>query len=306
MRITLSLVVGPLCAFFAYFDAPQVRSDETTIFNYRPENCGFAAPPGIVKARDGTILTLRAGASGKYSGVLCRFSPPANAGDPWKVERIHMFDSEREGILPIAPLSMDTTGNFYGHLSDHTVQSKVKSRLYVLTPTPNAAKKWSFKIIYELPTSGDPYRLNGYVAIGKDGTIYTLKGGSLVFIKKFGSKYEYRYIRNNVDRSVVDSLINGITIDKDENLYALATTKTGTGYQGAIVKFTPPMRKYDPYSLWNGEVLYRFRGKEDGGNPDGRLWIDSDGSIFGITEKYGKYGSGTVYRLSPPMNVSLR
>src|SRR5215813_13326949 len=47
------------------------------------------------------------------------------------------------------------------------------------------------------------------------------------------------------------------------------------------------------------KVIYSFNGDEDGEYVDSDLVVDSQGNIYGTTVQGGKFGTGTVWKLSP-------
>jgi uncharacterized repeat protein (TIGR03803 family) len=55
-------------------------------------------------------------------------------------------------------------------------------------------------------------------------------------------------------------------------------------------------------TTWTHNVLYSFQGTSasDGSAPQGSLVFDSKGALYGTTATGGKYGDGTVFKLTPP------
>lgn len=49
----------------------------------------------------------------------------------------------------------------------------------------------------------------------------------------------------------------------------------------------------------SAKVIYSFAGGDDGEYADTDLIVDSAGNIYGTTVQGGRYGSGTVFELSP-------
>jgi uncharacterized repeat protein (TIGR03803 family) len=77
---------------------------------------------------------------------------------------------------------------------------------------------------------------------------------------------------------------------------------------GTVLKLTPPRPNQ---TAWTKTTLYRFRGGNDGGHPEGRLLRGAGGAIYGTTYLGGRsrcaggtpnavIGCGTVYKLAPP------
>ncbi len=90
--------------------------------------------------------------------------------------------------------------------------------------------------------------------------------------------------------------IAGVTMDAAGNLYG--TTYMGGQYGGGLVyKLT---RRG---SGWTLSPLYSFQGGNDGFGPEGGVTIGPDGSLYGTATSGGRYGAGTVYKLSPPATV---
>jgi uncharacterized repeat protein (TIGR03803 family) len=90
------------------------------------------------------------------------------------------------------------------------------------------------------------------------------------------------------------SPVGGVVFDTAGNLYGMSSMAEGTRGVGAIFKLTPPH---------DFNVLYRFKGGNDGFLPVGDAVLDADGNIYGITMAGGSnscdQGCGTVFRLSP-------
>lgn len=86
----------------------------------------------------------------------------------------------------------------------------------------------------------------------------------------------------------------GLTIDPAGNLYGAASTG-GSGDFGVIFKLT---RKN---SGWIFDPLYNFHGGSDGGDPNARVTIGPDGSLFSTTSIGGTgcNSCGTVFNLRP-------
>jgi len=90
----------------------------------------------------------------------------------------------------------------------------------------------------------------------------------------------------------------GLVADAQGRLYG-ATTLGGTADLGTIYRLTPGAAKSDP---WTTEILHSFTGM-DGDEPNGRLYIDASGAIFGTTEFGGSFSGqgngagGVAYRL---------
>jgi uncharacterized repeat protein (TIGR03803 family) len=92
----------------------------------------------------------------------------------------------------------------------------------------------------------------------------------------------------------------GLILDGVGNLYGTAGCGLANG-GGIVFKLTRPSQ---PGSAWTESVLYAFKpdhnAEGDASNPRGRLVFDTRGNLYGVTVTGGRYGYGTIYRLSPP------
>jgi uncharacterized repeat protein (TIGR03803 family) len=91
---------------------------------------------------------------------------------------------------------------------------------------------------------------------------------------------------------------SGLTMDQVGNLYG--TAAGGTHYWGTVYRLAPSS------GGWTYSVLYNFAGGNDGEQPNGRLAIGADGSLYGSTANGGQgclgAGCGTVFNLKPSMS----
>jgi uncharacterized repeat protein (TIGR03803 family) len=92
----------------------------------------------------------------------------------------------------------------------------------------------------------------------------------------------------------------GLAMDRAGNLYG-TTTAGGAHGRGSVFKLT---RRN---SSWVYSDLYGFQGGTDGADPEGRVVIAPDGSLYGSTNQGGDQGCGgygtgcgTIFRLQPP------
>ena len=85
--------------------------------------------------------------------------------------------------------------------------------------------------------------------------------------------------------------------DTQGTLYVIANTGGSSG-QGTLFKLTPPW--VSGKTQWTKTALYTFNGQLGGGNPEGVLNFDTQGSLYGVAEAGGSSSLGLVYKLTPP------
>jgi uncharacterized repeat protein (TIGR03803 family) len=82
-----------------------------------------------------------------------------------------------------------------------------------------------------------------------------------------------------------------LIFDAAGSLYG-TTSYGGTNHHGAVFKLTP-----NPDGSWSEQLLYSFKGVDDGSNPYAGLIFDAAGSLYGTTQTGGNLG--TVFKLTP-------
>ncbi len=91
---------------------------------------------------------------------------------------------------------------------------------------------------------------------------------------------------------------SGLTMDKAGNLYGTTSGGGGAGY-GTVFRLT------NKGSGWIFTPLYSFQGGNDGANPEARVSVGPDGTLYGTTTAgggagcYQNLGCGTVFSLRP-------
>lgn len=89
----------------------------------------------------------------------------------------------------------------------------------------------------------------------------------------------------------------GLIADAAGNLYGV-TSSGGTYDEGTVFEFVP-----NQHGGWNQQILYNFKGGNDGAGPEGSLIFDAAGNLYGTTVTGGRVGGcvaggcGTVFEL---------
>jgi hypothetical protein len=87
----------------------------------------------------------------------------------------------------------------------------------------------------------------------------------------------------------------GLVLDSRGNLYGTtsgAVVADCSPRCGSVFKLSPGENG------WTISVLHAFRGKADGGLPQGGVVLDSAGNVYGTTSAWGPEGGGTTFQLS--------
>jgi uncharacterized repeat protein (TIGR03803 family) len=208
---------------------------------------------------------------------------------------LHTFNGD-DGAFPIASLTGDTAGNFYG--TTYNGGAHIAGTVFKIAPDGQWTSLYSFKGGSD---GANPFA--GLVADGK-GNFFgtTAKGGT----SNKGTVYK---ITPSGKETTIYSFAGGtdgvypigaLLRDSAGNFYGTASNGgvdcDGTGFGcGIVFKVTPQGQE---------TVLYRFEGGSHGANPAAGVVMDETGALYGTTNGGGIVcdGSGatcgTVYKLT--------
>jgi uncharacterized repeat protein (TIGR03803 family) len=87
----------------------------------------------------------------------------------------------------------------------------------------------------------------------------------------------------------------GLIVDAHGTLYGATQFGGACKFDrcGVVFTLTPSGSSYKE------RVIYRFRGRPDGAEPDSNLIVDTSGALYGTTALGGHSNAGTVFRLTP-------
>src|SRR5262245_6101894 len=222
----------------------------------------------------------------------------ARAADP----RVVFSFDEDEGSYPDTDLVMDAEGRLYGM----TVQGGDFSggTVFRLTPT---ATGWAHEVLHHFTGGEDGGQPYGGVTLDAEGNVYGTcvigglgppcveEGCGVVFkLTDVGGTWEHSLVHD------FDGGLDGfgpggpVTFDNLGHLYGM--TPTG-GEFGLGITFELALR---PNGEWVETVIHPFTGGEDGGSGSaGRLLIDEQRNIWGVTTTGGTFGAGVVFKMTP-------
>lgn len=227
---------------------------------------------------------------------------------------IHNFSGGQDGSQPVAGLTIDKAGNFYGTAS---AGGAGYGTVFKLTHKNSG---WTFNPLYSFTGGNEGASPKAPVALGANGTLYgtTAGGGN----DGFGTVYNLKPsavacksalcpwretvlygFRGLPDGAYPES---GVVFDQAGNIYG-TTQNGGTGdcdiYHllgcGIVYELTASG------GGWTENVLYSFQ-QNVGAWPDGRIVFDKAGNLYGVCVFCGPIFcesgigvGGSVYELSP-------
>ena len=247
-----------------------------------------------------------------HYGTVFQLTPGSGS---WTKNVLHSFAGGVDGRNPVVGLVRDQAGNLYGTAPIGGASSS--GVVFQLTPGSGG---WTENVIYTFTGGADGAEPYASLVLDQAGNLYgtTSQGGAtgngVVFQLTPGSggwteSVLYSFTGANDGGWPMAPLV----LDQSGNLYG-TTTQGGTAGVGVAFKLSPEVGRLRPLAStltgtlrpqagnWTETVLYSFTGGNDGGQPQGGLTREQDGSLYSTTQGGGSDQSGVVFKLRP--NIS--
>lgn len=277
--------------------------DETVLYSFTSGLDGGQPYGGVTLDASGNLYGS-AVVGGTYGncpedgcGVVWRLTPAP--GGTWTHSVLHDFDLD-DGSGPGGPVVFDAFGNLYGMTP--TGGPYGLGVVYQLAPTVSGP--WNYTMIHaftggEDGATGSAGRLlvDGQQNLYGVATVGGANGVGNVFRLSPGPGNAWKFATLYSFQGEPDGVFpyGGLVRDAAGRFY-------GTTYYGGEHGDGVVYRVSQRATGWREEVLYSFRGEEDGAYPIGHLLLGPNGSLYGTTSEDGAPGCscGTLFQLSPP------
>jgi uncharacterized repeat protein (TIGR03803 family) len=254
-------------------------------------NTGGSAPNGVTADAAGVIYgTTQSDGNCLTCGIIYRLTPPAT-GTRWTFDVLHKFVLSQDGNKPVGSLTV-FQDKLYGTTSAGG-DALCNCGVVFAIGTDGSG----FKVLHtfkQRPLGSTPL---GGLLIDTDGTIYgtTSAGGQngvgVVFKLDAGGTYT---VLHDFDGTIGSGPQGDMVFGTNGAIYGTQFSG-GKFSQGAVFRIT----KAGSYT-----VLYDFEGatqpgpSTDGAEPDGRLAVATDDTIYGTTSSGGgPTGLGTAWSI---------
>lgn len=281
---------GTTCCGGAYLSGTAFKltpsGTETILHSFSFNTAdGYGPVASLLRDTKGNLYGMTPTGGTYRGGVIFELTSSGNESI------LHSFDDSNttDGYAPEAGLIMDGSGNFYGTTNAGGTEGGTSyGTVFEMTPSGTLTVLHTFGI----GTDGG----NIWAGLVRDaqGNLYgtTDQGGTY----GYGTVFEVtpsgtETILHSFNNDGTDGygLVAGLVIDSSGNLYG--TTELGGTYTyGTVFELTPSGTE---------TILHSFGSGTDGRNPVAGLVRDTNGNLYGTTEKGGTYGGGVVFKVTP-------
>ncbi len=213
----------------------------------------------------------------------------------WTETVPYIFTGGSDGANPIAGLTPDGAGNFYGAAEANGVGGG--GTIFELSPSGSG---WTENTVLSFATGGGGYFPRGQLFFDSAGNLYGTTDFGGVYPNEGGTVFELSpsgsgWLRTggyDLPGLLQSGPYGGVARDSAGNLY-------GTGFQlgsdnaGIVFKLTPSS------GGWTYTLLHEFSAGDGGCYPSGNLVLDARGNLYGTAGGCGSYGRGTVWEITP-------
>jgi uncharacterized repeat protein (TIGR03803 family) len=304
------------CCGAAWELSPDGRGgyNETVLHTFVGKGGGGYPYAGLVLDAAGNLYgTASTGGNlsscnGQGCGVVFELSPNGSGG--WTETVIRAFSGGRDGANPWAGLIFDSAGNLYG-----TTASGGKYGFGVVFELSPGASGWTETVLHGFTNGNDGGTPYSALTMDSAGNLYgTTLGGGIQTCSAFaagcGVVYELSPVSGAGWKESVLHFFNetygqapegGVVFDAAGNLYGTAVAGgelngcDGDGC-GIVYKLAPTKS-----GQWTFTAIHQFTdtARSKGFYPEGNLYLDSSGDIYGTTSQGGTCLMGTIYKLTP-------
>lgn len=265
----------------------------------------ITTPLGLMVGSDGVLYVGCQNGGDHGTGAIFKLQPPATAGGAWMTSVLYSFPGSLTESNPLS-FTMGPQGLFYGTIGIGGNSSTNAGAVFEIKPPSAPGGAWTETVLYDFHAGRDGSTPNSLVVAG-GGTIYGTTFGttpldgqhgthgvgtvfSLTPPATSGATWTKTILAQLSDGDLRGP--NSPLILHNGNLYGTSTS--GPSNPGGVVFELQPATA--PGGGWTTTFLHSFAGAI----PNGPLFVDQDGAVYGTTQApSGAPPQGVVYKIGP-------
>ncbi len=299
-KIAATFAVSAFICFHAISHAQAATPVLTTINSFTGSN-GSHSVSALTLGKGGVLFgtTYDGGVYGY--GTVFELTP--GTGGVFTQTMLYSFTGFADGGNPQAGLIISPNGVLYG--TTEFGGALGVGTVFELTPPAVAGGAYTESVVYSFQAGTDGQFPYSGLTRGASGVLYgcTFNGGTS------GDGTVFQVVPGTGGAPATETVLYSFGGNTDGGnpegtlLMGSGGVLIGTAYSGGygqVFELTPPVVSG---GAWTKTNIHRFRGGNDGANPQAGLISDANGILYGTTYLGGTAGTtghGTVYQLTPP------
>jgi uncharacterized repeat protein (TIGR03803 family) len=270
------------------------RSTESVLYSFQGGADGAYPESDLIGDSNGALYGTTYGGFDD-PGTVFKLSPSNNG---YVESVLYRFQGKPDAAAPRAGLLADGAGDLYG--TTEAGGTSNNGAVYKLTPKGDG---YTESVVYSFQYTPDGSLPRSSLIADSAGALYGTTAGGGSFGE--GSVFKLTPKSNGYSESILYSFQSGLDgrlpwagllADANGNLYGTTHDGGGPRFDGVVFELTPSNGGYTE------SILHRFRGLDDGRNPQATLIADRNGVMYGTTLGSASANClhcGTVFRLKP-------
>jgi len=224
----------------------------------------------------------------------------AHRGTGWIFNLLYTFTGGNDGEAPSGRMVFGPDGSLYGTTvfggGGNCTFGQSCGTVFNLRPPASVCKSvlcpWSETVLYRFTggSEGNWPQL-GDLSFDHSGNVYGTTPRTVYEVVHSNGTWTFNLLFAFTQEDGGCCSFSGVIFDQAGNLYG-TTYAGGDGY-GVVFELSPSA------GGWTYNQLHSFNVGTDGGEPQGNLIFDQQGSLYGTTPQGGAGNAGTVYELTP-------
>jgi uncharacterized repeat protein (TIGR03803 family) len=253
----------------------------------------------------GLVFDTKGNLYGAMGQIIFELIPQKNGS--WQEVTIHQFNGAPDGAAPTS-LSLDDSGHIYGMTQEGgTGKCDEYYALgcgIVYKLAPRAHENWDETVLYNFPRGGG-YGINPSGALMLDPRGYLL-GSTLYGGDGLGTIFQLKESPKGLTQNILYRFygdpdgafpVGKMAVNADGVLYGVTSDGGSGGLRSGAVFAMERLQNHE----FRERVIHSFGIGTDGLYPQSGVVLDSQGNLYGTTERGGTAtgGLGTVYEITP-------